>query len=433
MVGIDSSGSSGRAVDPATGAAVVPRGRDVRLDFFRGLAMFIIFCAHMPGNAWTLYIPARFGPSDATEIFVFCSGFASAIAFGGAFRKYGWGVGCARVLYRCWQIYWAHIALFFTILAVVALGTFHLDTGKDYIGQLNLYHFVNDPARGIIHLMTFTYVPNLFDILPMYFGALLLLPVMILLSRVHVGLAIGFSLGLWACVHAFGWEFPAEWWANENGDVRPWYFNPLAWQLLFFTGFAFGAGWLKPPPMHRLVFWTAVVFVVVQIPYEFWMSRRAIDAHLMESFGYTTAVMNDLHQSLRWFTQKTDFGILRYLHFLALAYIALYLLRGHENKLRAPVFKPIVKVGQQALATFLAGLVLSRIGGMFLDVAERDMVTWALANLSGFALLIAVAYVAGFFKGQPWRKTPAAKSAPAPRPESAPPYGAARFQPGAAD
>ncbi|MEM9096562.1 MAG: OpgC domain-containing protein, partial [Pseudomonadota bacterium] len=50
--------------------------RDLRLDFFRGLAMFIILLAHTPGNTWTLWIPARFGFSDATEIFVFCSGMA---------------------------------------------------------------------------------------------------------------------------------------------------------------------------------------------------------------------------------------------------------------------------------------------------------------------------------------------------------------------
>ena len=40
------------------------RQRDLRLDFFRGLAMFIILLAHTPGNSWTLWIPARFGFSD---------------------------------------------------------------------------------------------------------------------------------------------------------------------------------------------------------------------------------------------------------------------------------------------------------------------------------------------------------------------------------
>ena len=88
------------------------RRRDLRLDFFRGIAMLIIFIAHVPGNLWTRYIPARFGPSDATEMFVFCSGFASAIAFGGVFLRSGFAVGVLRVLFRSWQIYWAHIALF---------------------------------------------------------------------------------------------------------------------------------------------------------------------------------------------------------------------------------------------------------------------------------------------------------------------------------
>ena len=68
-----------------TAAAAQVRPRDPRLDFFRGLGMFIIFIAHLPWNSWALYIPARFGFSDATEIFVFCSGMASAIAFGRIF------------------------------------------------------------------------------------------------------------------------------------------------------------------------------------------------------------------------------------------------------------------------------------------------------------------------------------------------------------
>ena len=75
-------GGSQTAVSSAPAAAV--SGRDPRLDFYRGLAMFIILVAHIPVNAWAGWIPARFGFSDATEIFVFCSGMASAIAFGGA-------------------------------------------------------------------------------------------------------------------------------------------------------------------------------------------------------------------------------------------------------------------------------------------------------------------------------------------------------------
>ena len=84
---------------PPDGAAALHRPRDPRLDFYRGIAMFIILCAHIPGNRWTGWIPARFGFSDATEIFVFCSGMASAIAFGGSFARHGWWLGTARVAY----------------------------------------------------------------------------------------------------------------------------------------------------------------------------------------------------------------------------------------------------------------------------------------------------------------------------------------------
>ena len=85
--------------------------RDLRLDFFRGVAMFIILLAHTPGNTWTLWIPARFGFSDATEIFVFCSGMASAFAFGSVFLKKSWFLGAARIMFRVWQVYWAHIGV----------------------------------------------------------------------------------------------------------------------------------------------------------------------------------------------------------------------------------------------------------------------------------------------------------------------------------
>ena len=92
--------------------------RDTRLDFFRGLAMFIIFIAHLPLNPWNDWIPARFGPSDATEMFVFCSGFASAIAFGGSFLRHGFAIGTLRILHRCWQVYWSHLGLFLTVAAI---------------------------------------------------------------------------------------------------------------------------------------------------------------------------------------------------------------------------------------------------------------------------------------------------------------------------
>src|SRR5208337_1620931 len=66
------------------------------------------------------YIPARFGFSSAAEMFVFCSGCASAIAFGSVFARCGWGIGTIRIACRIWQLYWAHIGLFL-VLATISI------------------------------------------------------------------------------------------------------------------------------------------------------------------------------------------------------------------------------------------------------------------------------------------------------------------------
>lgn len=127
---------------PASLAAAAPRVRDLRLDFFRGIAMFIILIAHTPGNFLTSWIPARWGFSDATEMFIFCSGMASAIAFGGTFDRAGWLLGSARVAFRVWQVYWAHIGLFIAVAALMAGLDYYGDYDKNYIGSLNLWKFL---------------------------------------------------------------------------------------------------------------------------------------------------------------------------------------------------------------------------------------------------------------------------------------------------
>lgn len=103
--------------------------------------MFIIFIAHLPANSWALWIPARFGFSDATEIFVFCSGMASAIAFGRVFELHGLAMGSARVIYRVWQVYWAHICLFLGVAGMLAFLQINGLTSEDYVGKLNLWPF----------------------------------------------------------------------------------------------------------------------------------------------------------------------------------------------------------------------------------------------------------------------------------------------------
>ena len=51
----------------------VPGVRDLRLDLFRGLALWFIFIDHVPDNIVSWLTVRNYGFSDATEIFVYIS------------------------------------------------------------------------------------------------------------------------------------------------------------------------------------------------------------------------------------------------------------------------------------------------------------------------------------------------------------------------
>ncbi len=381
------------------------RQRDPRLDFFRGVGMFIILIAHITGNPWTLWIPARFGFSDATEMFVFCSGMASAIAFGAVFTRAGWLMGTLQIANRIWQVYWVHLGVFFVTLVLMlglnATGAFP----RDEVGALNLYPFLNNTGPNLIGLMTLTYVPNYFDILPMYLVILALIPVMMVLAQRDVRLALLFSIVLWV-LGTSGLNFPAELWFSKASE-RTWYFNPFGWQLVFFTGFALMSGWLPAPPVRRGLVLLAIAVVVLSVPFAW---HKIIGA---------SELVRDWRRDWSVLFDKSDFGVLRYAHFLALAYLAWVAVGPGGVRLRQAGWVGagvtlISTVGQQSLAVFTASMVMARVLGAFLNLAGGGLIAALAVNLAGFAIIIAVAHLAAFMKAKPWKTAPARVQTPEP-------------------
>ncbi len=382
------------------------RPRDVRLDLARGLAMLIIVIAHIPMNPWNDWIPARFGFSSAAEMFVFCSGLASALAFGRIFTTRGWGLGALRIAHRIWQLYWAQIAPFLLIVAISWVASQRVGA-PDYLARLDLGWFLANPAEGIAALMSLRYIPQYFDMLPMYMLVLASLPLAMALSRLHRLAPLGVSALIWLGVQATGFNLSAR----PNSDWV-WYFNPFAWQFLFLLGFSFGMGWLKPPPLRHPHLMALAGFVVIgSVPFAFWgftgmfASLQAVPALLGHDGGPTT-----LHP-------------LRLVHFLALAYLALSLIAPYRARLpEIAALRPIVRTGQQTLAAFLASLPIAWSLGILLDWAGRNALTVALANIAGLAAILVTAHVTGWFKRQPWREArpDTLRTTPPPRPIAGP-------------
>ncbi|MEQ9812752.1 MAG: OpgC domain-containing protein [Azospirillaceae bacterium] len=373
------------------------RGRDPRVDFFRGLAFIIILIAHIPSNWVAQWIPARFGLSDATEMFVFMSGYAAGIAFGGTFLRHGFTLGTARVAQRVWQVYLGHLLLFFFVAMSMAAANQLFET-RDYIAQLNLWFFFNETAAALVGFFTLSYVPNYFDILPMYIVILLMMPAVFALARLHPLAAIAACIGIYLANWFVGFDLPAE---VRPGSDRAWFFNPFGWQLIFFTGLALSMGWLRPPPVSRLLIGLAVLVLVAGLLLGHWPLWRSSE------------LLTTLREAISPWLNKTDFGILRYVHFLAAAYLVVVLLKGREHWLSSRFGRPVMQCGKQSLPVFLFAMAISRYAGIVLDHTDREPWQAILVNAGAIAVLISIAYLIGFLKKEPWRqrKQPAGGSA----------------------
>jgi hypothetical protein len=374
--------------------------RDPRLDFFRGSAMFIIFIAHCRGNFLWDWIPARFGMSDAADMFVFLSGYAASIAFGGTFVRAGLLLGTGRILLRCWQLYIGHLALFLAIACACVLGSRWYADGGSYVELLEIQRFFTDTETTLVELLSLRYVPHYFDILPLYMVVLAMVPVAMLIAGIHPLLVVAASATLYLVTVTFQIDFVAD-----TAEGRGWYFNPLAWQLIFFTGFALGRGWIRTPAPSRALVGAASGYLLLGL------------AISLPAVFETVPPIDWARVWIKEHSDKTYLDLLQYFHFLAQAYLVVLLLRGREQVLLSPMLRPMVKCGQQALSVFLSGMVVSQIGGMIFDHEGTGPATQLLVNGVGFALLVGIAYTVAWFKAAPWkRRLEPAPALPAPTP-----------------
>ena len=221
---------------------LAPNERDLRLDLFRGIALWLIFLDHIPSNAVSWITIRNYGFSDATEIFVFISGYTAAFVYGRSMMINGFIVAAARVLKRAWQIYVAHVFLFAIYLAEISYVAHSFDNPL-YSEEMGVLNFLNSPDVTIIQALLLKFKPVNMDVLPLYIVLLLWFsPILWLLLR-SPSLGLLVSAAIYTVSWMFGWNFPA--W--PKGD---WVFNPFAWQLLF----VFGA-WCALGGAQRIARW----------------------------------------------------------------------------------------------------------------------------------------------------------------------------------
>ncbi|MFN3656706.1 MAG: OpgC family protein [Pseudolabrys sp.] len=360
----------------------VPTDRDLRLDLFRGLALWLIFLDHIPSNAVSWITIRNYGFSDATEIFVFISGYTAAFVYGRAMRDHGFVVASARVLKRAWQIYVAHVFLFAIYLAEIAYIAQSFDNPL-YTEEMGVRDFLKEPDVTILQALLLKFKPVNMDVLPLYIVLLLGFAPMLWLLLRSPSVALLASAGLYAVTWAFGWNFPAY----PSGT---WVFNPFAWQLLFTFG-----GWCALGGAQRLA--RAVnspVTLAFAVAYLLFAFGIAMTWYFPRFGAYVPRLVGEVIYPI----DKANLDVLRIVHFLALAVVIVWLVPRGWNGLRSRVFWPAIVCGQHSLEIFCLGVFLSFAGHfVFMEFSNR-MVVQIMVSVAGIALMVGAAAFLSWYK-----------------------------------
>ena len=148
-------------------ATLPEKGRDLRLDLFRGVANWAIFLDHIPDNVVNWITTRNYGFSDAADLFVFISGFTASFVYARMMLDRGFIVGATRLTKRVWQLYVAHVILF--VIYIVAIGDVATRyAAPDLIYEFNVSGLVDHPIRTLAHGLFLQSKPLNLDLLQLY-------------------------------------------------------------------------------------------------------------------------------------------------------------------------------------------------------------------------------------------------------------------------
>ncbi len=378
----------------------MPAGeRDLRVDFFRGLALLSIVVDHTAGNAFAALTLRGVGVSDAAEVFVFLSGLVCARAYGRLLDERGLGAAWGRALRRALTLYGAHLAALAGALAVAALG---LRLGLE-IPTLRAAAFLEAPAASVREALALRRMPYALDILPLYMAFLAVLPPMLWLARRSILAMLAVSAG----VYALGLSVPGlEPTGSHQGPA--WFVNPLAWQLLFFLGVAIGAdaraGARERPPLALLALAGPLVV----------LGSAGQIAETLSAHGLLPLAVD---MDAVPFTDKRQLGVLRLAWFLAAVALIATLLPARLGLWRAALLRPVLRCGRHALPVYAVGVSVSWAGSLVLAAWPGRLGVDAAVSLAACALLVGTARLSEALDARrPPRREGSAAAPPGPAP-----------------
>lgn len=344
------------------------------VDFWRGFALVTIFINHIPGNYYSRFTHANVSISDSAELFVFLAGWALRYVVSSREGPQATWYLVLRLGGRAVEIYAAHI--FITMIAIAMLAASATIMSNPLLLEWhNAAAVFYDPVPTHIGLSLLTHQLGYFNILPLYVVLMAVAPVFAVIDR-HAPNAL-LPLSLLIYVITLSVPVPIPTWPTDG----QWFFNPLAWQLVFVLGFVIaredGAGGF----VRRHL-------VVIR-----WLSLPIVVAGVLIVWNSWWADPTAMPQPrLLFISDKVYVTPMRLIQFLALIAV-LSLTYPFIKRLAPPVVEFLSMLGRHSLSVFCVGSILSLTGQIIRFVYRGDIVVDTVVVIFGIVVMAFAAWL----------------------------------------
>lgn len=373
-------------------ATLPEKGRDLRLDLFRGIANWAIFLDHIPDNVVNWITTRNYGFSDAADLFVFISGYTASFVYARMMLERGFIVGATRLTKRVWQLYVAHIILF--VIYIVSISYLALRFGdSEIINEFNVAGLVDHAVDTLGQGLLLKFKPVNLDVLPLYIVLMGFFPPILWIMLRKPNTTMLASIALWLAARHFGWNLKAY-------PAGVWYFNPFCWQVLFVFGSWCALGGARKNMafiMSPITLYFCIAYLVFALIMTF-AGRFPEFGALFPHWLYSAFNPND----------KTNLAPYRFLHFAVIVILVIRFVPKDWSGLQWKMFDPMIVCGQQSLAVFCVGVFLSFVAHFELTLSSGSLFAQIFVSITGIAIMTVVAYYISWSKRQDKPQKPAA-------------------------
>ncbi|MGE0630175.1 MAG: OpgC family protein [Hyphomicrobiaceae bacterium] len=345
------------------------------VDFWRGFALIAIFVNHIPGIYYEHFTHRNYAISDAADLFVFLAGWSLRLAVGRPEDPTPTSAVMLRLGNRALTIYAAQILIISIAIAMLAASARLLDNPL-LLEWHNAAAVFYDPVNAHIGLVLLTHQLGYFDILPLYVVLMMMAPAFVLIHRYAPDWLLPISLLIYLTTLIFRIQIPS--WPT-NGT---WFFNPLAWQLIFVLGFSMArehgiGGWVRSNiKWIRLVSIPLVIYGALAVWFRWWPDPTQVpEPKLLFVISKTYA------------TPQRIISVLSLVAVFSMAYPTI-------AKLAPPLTRVLSLLGRNSLYVFCVGSLLSLACQILRYVYKGNILADTAMVVAGIAIMVLSAWLA---------------------------------------